>query len=99
MKRRSRSASGAGRSARPGYGTCSIRSSTTSAPGCAVIWLRPAVFGELADGLDLDFATHQLVVLIDGLSAERVLYPGRVAPQRQVCMLDHLLDSFRAASS
>jgi hypothetical protein len=36
-------------------------------------------------------------VLIDGLSAERVLYPGRVAPERQVCMLDHLLDSFRAA--
>jgi AcrR family transcriptional regulator len=55
--------------------------------------------GELADGLDLDFATHQLVVLIDGLSAERVLYPGRVAPERQVGMLDHLLDSFRPAKS
>src|SRR6266571_4871396 len=55
--------------------------------------------GELADGLDLDFATHQLVVLIDGLSAERVLYPGRVAPERQVGMLDHLLDRFRPAKS
>jgi len=53
-----------------------------------------ARLGELADGLDLDFATHQLVVLIDGLSAERVLSPGRVAPDRQVGMLDHLLDSF-----
>ena len=52
--------------------------------------------GELAGGLDRDLATHQLVVLIDGLSAERVLYPGRVPPERQVCMLDHLLDSFRA---
>lgn len=55
--------------------------------------------GELADGLDLDFATHQLVVLIDGLSAERVLYPDRVAPDRQVAMLDHVLDGFRPARS
>src|SRR5437762_1539955 len=47
--------------------------------------------GELAGGLDLDFAAHQLVVLIDGLSAERVLYPDRVSPERQVAMLDHLL--------
>ena len=51
--------------------------------------------GELAGGLDLDFAAHQLVVLIDGLSAERVLYPDRVSPERQVTMLDHLLASFR----
>src|SRR5215471_1833718 len=52
--------------------------------------------GELAGGVDLDLATHQLVVLIDGVSAERVLYPGRVAPARQVEMLDALLDSLRA---
>lgn len=52
--------------------------------------------GELAGGVDLDLATHQLVVLIDGVSAERVLYPGRVAPGRQVEMLDALLDSLRA---
>jgi AcrR family transcriptional regulator len=51
--------------------------------------------GQLADGCDLDLATHQLVVLIDGLSAERVLYPDRVTPQRQVEMLDQLLRSFR----
>jgi AcrR family transcriptional regulator len=50
--------------------------------------------GELASGLDLDFAAHQLVVLIDGLSAQRVLYPDRVSPQRQIGMLDHLLASF-----
>jgi AcrR family transcriptional regulator len=55
-----------------------------------------ADLGELGPGLDLDFATHQLVVLIDGLSAERVLYPDRVSPGRQVAMLDHLLDGFRA---
>jgi hypothetical protein len=35
-------------------------------------------------------------VLIDGLSAERVLYPDRVPPTRQVDMLDHLLDGLRA---
>jgi AcrR family transcriptional regulator len=55
--------------------------------------------GEVADGVDLDLATHQLVVLIDGISAERVLYPGRVAPARQVEMLDALLDSLRAHSA
>jgi AcrR family transcriptional regulator len=53
--------------------------------------------GQLAAGCDPDLATHQLVVLIDGLSAERVLYPDRVTPQRQVEMLDHLLQSFRPA--
>jgi AcrR family transcriptional regulator len=52
--------------------------------------------GEVAEGVDLDLATHQLVVLIDGISAERVLYPGRVTPARQVEMLDALLDSLRA---
>ena len=51
--------------------------------------------GELAGSLDIGLATHQLVVLIDGLSAERVLYPGRVTPQRQIEMLESLLDSFR----
>ena len=53
-----------------------------------------ASLGELADGYDLDLATHQLVVLIDGLSAERVLFPGRVSAQRQVQMLDRLLAAF-----
>ncbi len=51
---------------------------------------------ELAGAVDLDLATHQLVVLIDGLSAERVLYPDRVTPGRQVDMLDKLLASFGA---
>jgi AcrR family transcriptional regulator len=53
--------------------------------------------GELAEGYDLGLATHQLVVLIDGLSAERVLYQDRVTAQRQVEMLDLLLRSFRGA--
>ncbi len=51
--------------------------------------------GELGGSVDIGLATHQLVVLIDGLSAERVLYPGRVTPQRQIEMLETLLDSFR----
>jgi AcrR family transcriptional regulator len=51
--------------------------------------------GELAGPVDLGLAAHQLVVLIDGLSAERVLYPDRVTPQRQAEMLEALLDSFR----
>jgi AcrR family transcriptional regulator len=55
-----------------------------------------AHLGELKDTLDPDFATHQLVTLIDGLSAERVLYPDRVPADRQVAMLDRLLESFAA---
>jgi hypothetical protein len=50
---------------------------------------------ELRDGLDIDLAAHQLLVLIDGLSAQRVLYAGRVTAERQRQMLDRLLDSFR----
>ena len=46
--------------------------------------------------MDIDLAAHQLLVLIDGLSAERVLYPDRVGPERQQQMLDALLGSLRA---
>jgi AcrR family transcriptional regulator len=51
--------------------------------------------GELRDGVDLTLAAHQLLVLIDGLSAERVLYPDRVTPARQQQMLDQLLGGLR----
>ena len=51
--------------------------------------------GELAAGVDLALAAHQLLVLIDGLSAERVLYPDRVTATRQQQMLDQLLESLR----
>ncbi|MGH3202888.1 MAG: TetR/AcrR family transcriptional regulator [Streptosporangiaceae bacterium] len=51
--------------------------------------------GELRDGVDLTLAAHQLLVLIDGLSAERVLYPDRVTAARQQQMLDQLLESLR----
>ncbi len=58
-----------------------------------------ADLGELTEDCDLDLATHQLVVLIDGLSAERVMYPDRVSPQRQTQMLDRLLRSFQPTPS
>jgi AcrR family transcriptional regulator len=58
-----------------------------------------AGLGELAERCDPAVATHQLVVLIDGLSAQRVLYPDRVTPQRQVEMLDRLLASFGSATA
>ena len=55
--------------------------------------------GELRHGVDLTLAAHQLLVLIDGLSAERVLYPDRVTPGRQQEMLETLLDSLRARAT
>jgi AcrR family transcriptional regulator len=51
-----------------------------------------ARLGQLRDGVDQDFVSHQLVVLIDGVSAERVLYPDRMPPDRQVALLDQVLD-------
>jgi AcrR family transcriptional regulator len=48
--------------------------------------------GELAPEVDVEVATHELMMLIDGLSVERVLYPTRVPPERQVQLLDRLLD-------
>ena len=47
--------------------------------------------GELRAGADLDLMAHQVLVLIDGLSAERVLYPDRVSPDRQRQLLEELL--------
>jgi len=51
---------------------------------------------ELRDPANVDFAVHQLVALIDGVSAERVLFPDRVPPDRQMALLDALLGSLRA---
>jgi AcrR family transcriptional regulator len=52
--------------------------------------------GELRAGADLDLMAHQLLVLIDGLSAERVLYPDRVGPDRQRQLLNEVLHGLRA---
>jgi hypothetical protein len=53
--------------------------------------------GQLRGDLDIDEAAHALIVLIDGLSVERVLYPTRVSPERQLALLDALLMSFTTA--
>jgi AcrR family transcriptional regulator len=53
-----------------------------------------AGLGQLRDGIDIGLAAHQLVVLIDGISAERVLYPDRVTADRQRKMLRQLLAGF-----
>jgi len=61
--------------------------------------LEAAERDQLAGGCDPELATHQLLVLIDGLSAQRVLYPDRVTAERQVEMLDRLLRSFQPAEA
>ena len=55
-----------------------------------------ARLGEIRADADLDLAAHELVMLIDGLSAERVLYPDRVPPDLQTRLLDQVLDGLRA---
>jgi AcrR family transcriptional regulator len=52
-----------------------------------------AALDQLRNPGELDFAVHQLVALIDGVKAERVLFPDRVPPDRQVALLDALLES------
>ena len=56
-----------------------------------------AELDEIASDADVDLAVHQLVVLIDGVSAERVLYQDRVPAQRQVALLDLLIGGLRAS--
>lgn len=47
--------------------------------------------GALIEGLDLGVATQELLVLIDGVSVERVHFPASVPPERQLELLDRLL--------
>ena len=55
-----------------------------------------AALDQLRSSADLDLAVQQLLALIDGVSAERVMFPDRVPPDRQVALLDALLCSLRA---
>jgi AcrR family transcriptional regulator len=48
--------------------------------------------GQLVADVRPDDLTHQLVVLIEGLSVQAVLYPSRVPPERQVELFDALLE-------
>jgi AcrR family transcriptional regulator len=52
--------------------------------------------GELRSELDVEVAVHALMVLIDGLSVERVLCPSRVNAERELTLLDALLETFRS---
>lgn len=51
--------------------------------------------GELLADLDLDLATQELLVLIDGVSVERTHFPSSVPPKRQKEMLERRLSSFQ----
>ena len=61
--------------------------------------LEAKALGQLRPDLDIEEAVHSLMVLNDGLSAERVLCPTRVLPERQLALLDRLLASFTSAST
>lgn len=47
--------------------------------------------GELREDLDLDLATQELIILIDGVSVERVHFPKSVPSARQRELLDRRL--------
>lgn len=51
--------------------------------------------GELREDLDLDLATQELLVLIDGISVERTHFPASVPPKRQIEMLERRLSTFQ----
>ncbi len=47
--------------------------------------------GQLVDDIHSDDLTHELIVLVEGISAQAVLYPSRVPVKRQVEILDSIL--------
>jgi AcrR family transcriptional regulator len=55
--------------------------------------------GEISTDLDADWITHQLIILVEGISLEAVLYPARVQPDRQGEILEHFLDQVTATDS
>jgi AcrR family transcriptional regulator len=54
--------------------------------------------GQVLPGLDPDDITHQLMVLVEGLSLEAVLYPSRATPERQTATLESFLGRISSAS-
>jgi len=50
---------------------------------------------ELRGDLDIELATQELLILIDGISVERVHYPKSVPASRQLKLLERRLSSFR----
>lgn len=55
--------------------------------------------GEISTSIDAGWITHQLIILVEGISLEAVLYPARVPPDQQCEILDHFLDQVRAAEA
>jgi AcrR family transcriptional regulator len=51
---------------------------------------------ELRRDLDIELATQELLILIDGISVERVHFPKSVPPSRQLELLERRLSSFQA---
>lgn len=52
--------------------------------------------GQLVADVDPDEVTHELVAIVEGLSVEAVLYPQRVPSERQVAIVDAILDRIRS---
>jgi AcrR family transcriptional regulator len=52
--------------------------------------------GQISTTVDADSITHQLIILVEGISLEAVLYPARVSPDRQSKILERLLDQMTA---
>ena len=50
----------------------------------------------LGEDLDLELATQELLVLIDGISVERVHFPKSVSPARQLELLERRLSLARS---
>jgi len=48
--------------------------------------------GQIWPEVDASDVTHQLMVMVEGLSIEAVLYPSRATPERQLRTLDSFLD-------
>ncbi len=54
---------------------------------------------QLAADVRADDLTHELIVLVEGISVQAVLYPQRVPPHRQIEILDSILDRASARTA
>lgn len=52
--------------------------------------------GEISTAVDADWITHQLLILVEGISLEAVLYPARATPDQQREILERFLDRMAA---
>jgi AcrR family transcriptional regulator len=52
--------------------------------------------GEISTTIDADWITHQLIILVEGISLEAVLYPARATPDQQREILERFLERMAA---